>query len=74
MDVFNIKLKPNQEFITLQAVLQVGNVISTGGMAKAFLEDNDVFVNDELENRRGRKLYPGDEVKVLGSKFVILKP
>ena len=74
MDVFNIKLKPNQEFITLQAVLQVGNVISTGGMAKAFLEDNDVFVNDELENRRGRKLYPGDEVEVLGSKFVILKP
>ena len=74
MDVFNIKLKPNQEFITLQAVLQVGNVISTGGMAKAFLEDNDVFVNDEIENRRGRKLYPGDEVIVLGSKFVILKP
>ena len=74
MDVFNIKLKPNQEFITLQSVLQVGNVISTGGMAKAFLEDNEVYVNGELENRRGRKLYPGDEVRVLGSKFVIKKP
>lgn len=74
MAVLNIKLNPNQEYITLQSVLQVGNIISTGGMAKAFLEDNEVFVNGELERRRGRKLYPGDEVKVLGSRFVIKKP
>ena len=74
MDVFNIKLKPNQEFITLQSVLQVGNIISTGGMAKTFLEDNEVFVNGELENRRGRKLYPGDEVTVLKTRFIIQKP
>ena len=74
MDVFNIKLKPNQEFITLQSVLQVGDIISTGGMAKAFLEDNKVYVNGELENRRGRKLYPGDEVKVIKTRFIIQKP
>ena len=74
MAVFNIKLKSNQEYITLQSVLQVGNIISTGGMAKAFLEQEDVFVNGELERRRGRKLYPGDKIKVLGSEFVIQKP
>ena len=74
MDVFNIKLKPNQEFITLQSVLQVGDVISTGGMAKAFLEEENVYVNGELERRRGRKLYPGDTVEVLGSKFIIQEP
>ncbi len=74
MDVFNIKLRPNQEYITLQSLLQVGDVISTGGMAKAFLEEEDVYVNDVLERRRGRKLYPGDVVEVLGSKFIVEEP
>ena len=74
MAVLNIKLKPNQEFITLQSVLQVGDIISTGGMAKAFLETENVYVNGELERRRGRKLYPGDKVEVLKSKFIIQKP
>ena len=74
MDVLDIKLKPNQEFITLQSVLQVCDIISTGGMAKAFLEEEDVYVNGELERRRGRKLYPGDVVEVLGSKFIVREP
>lgn len=74
MDVFNIKLRPKQEFITLQSLLQVGDVIQTGGMAKAFLEEEDVYVNGELERRRGRKLFPGDEVEVLGSKFIVQEP
>ncbi len=71
MDEFKIKLRPNQEYITLQSVLQCGDIISTGGQAKAFLETEEVLVNGELENRRGRKLYPKDVVEVLGKKFVI---
>lgn len=71
MDEFKIKLRPNQEYITLQSVLQCGDIISTGGQAKAFLENEKVLVNNEVENRRGRKLYPGDKVKVLGKTFVI---
>ena len=74
MGEFKIKLRPNQEYITLQSVLQVGGIIDTGGMAKAFLEMEEVLVNGELENRRGRKLYPGDKVETLGKKFIILNP
>ena len=74
MGKFKVTIKPNQEFITLQAVLQISDVISTGGMAKVFLSENVVLVNGEEENRRGRKLYPGDEVKVLGKTLVIEKP
>lgn len=69
-----IKLKPDQDYITLQALLQVGDVISTGGMAKAFLMENAVIVNGESENRRGRKLYPNDVVTVLNHTFTIKKP
>ena len=42
-------------------------------MAKFFLAENDVLVNDVLENRRGRKLYDGDIVKVLGKTITVSK-
>ena len=71
MGIKTIKLRPNEEYITLQSVLKVANVISTGGMAKMFLEDNDVLVNGELEKRRGRKLYTGDKVEFEKNVIVI---
>ena len=64
-------LKPNEQYITLQSLLKVANVVSTGGMVKVFLLDNEVLVNGTPENRRGRKLYSGDEVKVSGSVFLV---
>lgn len=69
-----IKIRPEQEYITLQALLQIQDFIPTGGMAKIFLQENEVMVNGEKEDRRGRKLYPGDEIEVLGDTFIIVKP
>ena len=66
-----IKLKDNEPFITLQSVLKITGLVATGGMVKAFLADNVVFVNGERENRRGRKLYSGDEIQLLNEVFVI---
>ena len=66
-----IKLKDNEPFITLQSVLKITGLVATGGMVKAFLGDNVVFVNGERENRRGRKLYSGDEIQLLNEVFVI---
>ena len=71
---FEIQLKSDQEFITLQSLLKITDIISTGGMVKAYLAENEVLVNGELEDRRGRKLYPGDEIKVEGRTFVIKTP
>ena len=69
-----IQLKSDQEYITLQSLLKITDIISTGGMVKAYLAENKVLVNGELENRRGRKLYPGDKVEVEGRTFVIKTP
>ena len=69
-----IFLKPDQEYMTLQALLQVSDVISTGGMAKVYLMENVVKVNGEEENRRGRKLYLGDVISLANATFVIKKP
>lgn len=74
MEVTEVKLKPDQECITLQSLLQIGDIISTGGMAKAYLESEKVLVNNVLENRRGRKLYPNDLVVASGKTFLIVKP
>lgn len=69
----DIKLRENEEFITLQSLLKTTNIISTGGMAKFFLAEETVLVNDQPENRRGRKLYPGDVVQVADLVFKIKK-
>ena len=54
--------KITTEYITLQQFLKMNDIISSGGEAKFFLKENEVSVNGEREDRRGRKLYPGDEV------------
>lgn len=61
-----IKIKEGEDYLTLNVLLKITGIISTGGQAKYYLQENEVYVNDILENRRGRKLYPGDLVKVEG--------
>ncbi|KRL01656.1 S4 domain-containing protein YaaA [Liquorilactobacillus capillatus] len=52
------------EYITLGQFLKIAGIIDSGGQAKWFLQENEIFVNGELETRRGRKLYAGDKVEV----------
>lgn len=65
------RVKIDTEYITLQQLLKMEDFISSGGQAKYYLQENEVFVNNELDNRRGRKLYPGDVVKIENKEFVI---
>ena len=51
-------------YITLGQFLKLADLISSGGIAKTFLQQMEVFVNDELENRRGKKLRNQDVVKI----------
>ena len=57
--------------ITLGQFLKVKDVIYSGGEAKQYLEHNSVYVNGELEKRRGRKLQPGDTVSVHNKSFIV---
>ncbi len=54
------------EFVTLGQLLKMTDAISSGGMAKWFLSENDVYVNGEVDDRRGRKLRNGDVVNIPG--------
>ena len=67
----SIKLRKDEDFITLGVLLKLAGIIDTGGQAKWFLNENAVLVNDEEENRRGRKLYHGDVIIVKNQSFII---
>jgi ribosome-associated protein len=54
------------DYITLGVFLKMSDCISTGGQAKFFLQETKVLINNEPDNRRGRKLYPGDNLEVEG--------
>lgn len=54
------------EMITLGQFLKLADVIQSGGMAKWFLSEHEVLVNDEPDNCLGRKLYVGDVVEIEG--------
>lgn len=61
------EIKINTEFITLGQFLKLADVIQSGGMAKWFLSENDIFINGEQDQRRGRKLRAGDKVEIPGN-------
>lgn len=60
------------EYITLGQLLKFARIVEEGGMAKNYLASHDVLVNQEKENRRGRKLRPGDVVSLMEGTFKIV--
>lgn len=65
------KLSINTDYITLGQFLKFADIIYSGGEAKAYLAQNDVKINGELDNRRGRKLRSGDVIEADGRQFRI---
>ena len=49
----------------------MAGIIDTGGYAKVFLKENEVYVNGERDDRRGRKLRHGDVVKVDKQEIIV---
>lgn len=48
--------------IRLDDFLKAAGVVGTGGEAKVRIQAGEVLVNDEVETRRRRQLFTGDEV------------
>lgn len=66
------KVYIDNEFITLTQFLKMESFISSGGEAKYFLATEEVFLNGELENRRGKKLYDGDIISLQDTEYQIV--
>lgn len=59
------------DFITLGQFLKYVGIVQNGGQTKAFLLENEVKINKIVDQRRGKKLFDGDEIEINGEKYVI---
>lgn len=67
MDTITIR----DEFIKLGQAMKLAGMIDSGADAKAVIEDGFVKVNNEPEDRRGRKLYKGDTFTYKGKTVTV---
>lgn len=66
-------IKINTDFIKLGQFLKYVGLISNGSDSKIFLCNNKIYVNDILEERRGRKLYIDDVIRINNNFYKIKK-
>ena len=67
------EIKLRDEFIKLGQALKAANLVEDGVEAKLVIQDGLVKVNNEVDTRRGRKLYDGDIVSFEGQEIKIVK-
>lgn len=65
------KAKISTEFIKLDQFLKWLAVVDSGSQAKQVILDGKVKVNDEVETRRGRKIYPEYKVEIFDKIYVV---
>ena len=59
------------EFIKLQDLLKLANLVGTGDEAKIVIQNGDVSVNGEVCTMRGKKIRPGDTVAFDGKELTV---
>lgn len=60
------------EYIKLGQALKLAGMVSSGVEAKILIQDGLVTVNGEVDERRGRKLYPGDVFVLKGNEVKVV--
>ena len=65
------KVKISTEFIKLDQFLKWLAVVDSGSDAKQVILDGKVKVNDEVETRRGRKIYPECKIEIFDKIYVV---
>jgi len=58
--IFHLKT----EFITLSQLIKAAGIVDMGSDAKLLIQEGNILVNDEIEERRGRKIRAGDTVSL----------
>jgi len=60
------------EYIKLDSLLKYASIASTGGEAKYRIQNGEVFVGKEVCTSRGKKIGPGDVVRI-GNDVILVK-
>ena len=68
----NLTITIKDDYIKLGQALKLANVVSDGAQAKIVINDGLVKVNNETEQRRGRKVKPGDQILYQNRKIDVM--
>lgn len=68
MDTFELE---GHDFIELNKLLKIMQLVGSGGEAKQFIDEGLVQVNGKVETQRRKKLRPGDKVLFEGNEVVV---
>lgn len=71
--MIEITIKESEEYIKLGQALKKAGLVDSGVDAKMVIVDGLVQVNAQVDTRRGKKLYDGDEVTFDGEIIKIKK-
>ncbi len=71
-DPITLEITISTENIRLSQFLKLANAVGSGTEAKFIIQEGEVFVNSELETRRGRKLINGDIVEFQNEQYQVL--
>jgi len=64
--------QPENPLIDLQTFLKLAGAVDTGGAAKTAIQGGECYLNGEVETRRAKKLFKGDEVFFNEKSFDVL--
>ncbi|MEE0945808.1 MAG: RNA-binding S4 domain-containing protein [Acutalibacteraceae bacterium] len=66
-----IEVTIKEDFIRLDSLMKLSNLVYTGGHAKILIQDGEVKVNGEVCTMRGKKMRVGDYLEFEDTKVVV---
>ena len=66
------EVKITTEYITLGQLVKFLSLVGSGGEVKFFLSESEILINGEIDNRRGRKIYPDALVTINNQRYRIV--
>ena len=68
-----MEIRITTEFIRLDSLLKLCDLVSSGGEAKVVIQSGLVSLNGEICTERGRKLRGGEEISYKNKNIKVLK-
>lgn len=65
------KISITTEYIKLESLLKLANLVGSGGEAKLLIQEGAAKVNGAVCTQRGKKLRPGDQVSFQGQELEV---
>ncbi len=67
-----MKIEIRTEWIRLDQLLKLADVVGGGGEAKVRIQQGEVMVDSETEVRRGRKIRVGQSIEIDGAVIEVV--